>query len=320
MPNTLMSEQAPCSSGHVDRLQARRWRCSPRRALLISRSRPSPAEGVRHARRAGAHHRRVRDVLRNHGGSTPFVSSRVSAPGSTPANTRRSRGSRACAPSASPCPSPRRSPPPIVSSLPPGSSHGIHQPPCQRRRGVDALARDRERQAVRCRPMRRTRLTHPPAPGISPKPSSGRRNQVSVARWSPGDRRPQAPHLRRCRRHAAGNPRDGDTRQVLQHGRRVERTACALAGSDAVPNSARSPPAQKSSPSACDHRGLDGGIGRYELERLDQRIVTHLDRVRCVARQPGKSNRQRRAGTLDPEAACPADPTDRTRSRVATHP
>ena len=129
-------------------------------------------------------------------------------------------------------------------------------------------------QAARCRPMRRTRLTHPPAPGMSPKPSSGRRNHAS-ARAVTVVRRRRARYRRRCRPRAAGSRCDPGRRRALG-GQACRAHRVRDAGPGPVPSS-RDRPRTKVRTVAVDHGPLDGRVRGHEIESFHQRIAQLTD-------------------------------------------
>ena len=74
----------------------------------------------------------------------------------------------------------------------------------------------------------------------------------------------------------------------------------AEAGSDRVPNSFRSPPAQKARPSPRTSTLGDAGVGRGHGERLDQ-LVAHAGVERIQAVRPGQGDDEGVVLAFDPD-------------------
>ena len=147
--------------------------------------------------------------------------------------------------------------------------------------------------AVRWRPIRRGRLTVPPAPGTRPRDSSGRAKRVSG--WATtrpakaGSSTPAPMH----EPWARTSTRD-DRRATRRAGLRVRRIRCDDAGSGKSPNSSRSPPLQNDGPAprstirsiesstratrqrfghAVAHRPVEGVVDVGPVERDGERAV-----------------------------------------------
>ena len=149
--------------------------------------------------------------------------------------------------------------------------------------------------------MRRGRLTVPPAPGTRPRPISGSAICVSVRRHhgvGEGGELDAGPHaaLRGCRPRSAC--RVGQQRAPTL---RSSRTRCAVAGSDLVPNSSRSPPAQNARPSP---RSSTLVMSRRRRPRVS--ASTSSSRIRASSAlsrsRSGQGDRQRVPVTIQPHA------------------
>ena len=168
---------------------------------------------------------------------------------------------------------PRRGEAPLASGSPRGEL--VHEPPGERLFGGQPAPLSAS-QAVRWRPMRRGRLTVPPAPGTRPSATSGSWKKApgsaTTRRQKAGSSAPaptQAPCTRASTRSA--------TRASSAAALRVERIACAVAGSGSVPNSSRSPPLQKLGPAPREHDPPEARVLDHERERLAERVA-HLRR------------------------------------------
>lgn len=157
---------------------------------------------------------------------------------------------------------------------------------------------DRARYAVRSRPIRTGRLAVPPAPGISPIPTSGNRITVSgAASTRPANAASSipAPTQAPCRCAVTRGPHSWSSAAGL----RRTRSRWAWAGSRDVPNSARSPPLQNAAPfpyrSTC---AIDGSATatcsashRASRVRASNALRTHGRSKVMASRSPSRHSR-----------------------------
>ena len=190
----------------------------------------------------------------------------------------------------------------------------VDQTPRAARSAASMASPVRARSAVRWRPMRRGRLTVPPAPGIRPRDTSGRPKVASaLATTRPANAGSSTPDPRQApcdvRGHAVGDRVDGAPALWSI------RTRCAVAGSGREPNSSRSPPAQNAGPSPREVDLRDRVVDRGELERVDE-LVAHRGVEGVADLGAGQGDVQRVSVALDAARASPVvDPLARRARR-----